>query len=681
MSPRIVGLVYRKELIETLRDRRTLIIMVLLPLVLYPLVVLTLGQGAAAQRLDQQEKTSRIGFTGPRWERMERALAEVERVEIARPSTVDHLRAGKVDLLVQVPDAFSKELKRDGTVSLSLRFLRNSDRSMEALRRAREALLKLTNKLRDERLTSKGLPLTLAEPMKLEEQDLATSKAMGAKILAGALPLMVVLMVLLGAFYPAIDLTAGEKERGTLETLLVSPVRRTDIITGKFLVVATIALATGVLNLGSMGLSFYLGFRTFLVTADINLDLPWNHLGLTVLALVPASIFYAAVMLAVASLARSFKEAQNLLTPVYMVFMMPSMLAMLPWVKLTPVSAMVPAVNIALLTREIITGNLEILPLVICLLSSLLYTAAALKLAARIYSSERLLFAPEPLSRRLRAKRKKSGRTVPEPGEAAVVLLLVMGLILFVGQRLQISDIVSGLLVTEWVLIALPVVVLMRLGRFDARKALGLINPGTRTMLGAGLAGISGWVLVGVLVEHVQQRVMPIPEEFLKEMQRLLFSQERHILLDLFLLAVTPAICEELLFRGLLLRATRGALGFGGAILLNGVLFGVFHLSIHRFMPTLLLGLVLAYIALRSGSLLPGILFHFLNNGFAVVVGRLAGDATGATPPGMVSVPVVLTAAVIFVAGIMLVNRGSPGPEAGSQPPKPARAGPADPPE
>ena len=659
MSPRMVALVYRKELLETLRDRRTLIIMVLLPLVLYPLVVMILGQGAAAQRLDQKETSSRIGLSGPRWERMERALAQVERVEIAEPATVDRLHTGEIDLLVQVPAAFSKELDQDGTVSISLRYLRNSDRSVEALRRAREALLKLTNKLRDERLTSKGLPLTLADPMKLEEQDLATSKAMGAKILAGALPLMVVLMVLLGAFYPAIDLTAGEKERGTLETLLVSPVSRTDIITGKFLVVATIALATGLLNLGSMGLSFYLGFRTFLATTDINLDLPWSHLGLTVLALFPAAIFYAAVMLAVAALARSFKEAQNLLTPIYMIFMMPSMLAMLPWVKLTPLSAMVPAVNIALLTREIISGNLEIIPLLICLVSTLVYTAAALKLAARIYSSERLLFAPEPLSRRLRAKRKKSGRAVPEPGEAAVVLLLVMGLILFVGQRLQMADLVSGLLVTEWVLIALPVVLLMRLGRFDARAALGLKYPGTRAMLGAALAGVSGWILVGVLVEQVQQRIMPIPEEFLKEMQRMLFSQERHMLLDLFLLAVSPAICEELLFRGLVLRATRGALGFRGAILLNGILFAVFHLSIHRFMPTLLLGLVLAYIALQTGSMLPGVLFHFLNNGFAVVVGRLAGDATGSTPPEMVSIPVVVTAAVVFALGITLVRKAA----------------------
>jgi len=686
MSPRVVSLVYRKELKETLRDRRTLIIMVLLPLVLYPLVVLALGQGAAAQRLDQQEKSSRVGITGARWQRLEHTLAGMKRVEITKPGTLDKLHAGQIDLMVVVPSGYREELARDGTVALSLSYLRSSDRSVEALRRAREALKELAADMREERLKARGLPLTLPDPVKLEEEDKATSRAMGAKILAGALPLMVVLMVLLGAFYPAIDLTAGEKERGTLETLLVSPVRRTDVITGKFLVVATIALATGLLNLGSIGLSFFLGFRTFLDMAKLPLSLPWSHLGLTVLALVPASIFYAAVMLAVAALARSFKEAQNLLTPIYMVFMMPSMLAMLPWIKLTPVSAMVPAVNIALLTREIISGKLEILPLLICLLSSLLYTAAALRLAARIYSSERLLFAPEPLATRLRARRDKTRglRTRPDPGEAVMVLLLVMGLILMVGQRLQMADLVSGLLVTEWVLIALPVILLMRLGRFNVRAALGLRYPGTMTMLGAALAGVSGWVLVGVLVEQVQQRVMPIPEEFLKEMQRMLFSEDRHMLLDLFLLAVSPAICEELLFRGLLLRATVRPLGMRGAILLNGILFGVFHLSIHRFMPTLLLGLVLAYIALRSGSLLPGILFHFLNNGFAVVVGRLVGDATGSTPPEMVSIPVVLTAAVIFTVGIVLVNRANAGeglaPSRARPPSTPGPSDPADPP-
>ncbi len=676
MNLPVVSLVFRKELKETLRDRRTLMIMVLLPLVIYPLVVLALGQGVAATRMDQKEKVSRVGLVGKSWTQLEQALADHDRIQLVDGAAGDaRLQRRELDLLVVVPATAKKDLASGGTVALTLRYDQSQDRSSVALNRAREVIDALEVKLREARFKGRGLPLTLANPVDLERENIASSQALGAKVLAGALPLMVVLMVLLGAFYPAIDLTAGEKERGTLETLLVAPVKRTDIIAGKFLVVTTIAMVTGLLNLGSIGLSFFLGFRTYLDVAKLPIDLPWSSLAMTVVALVPASIFYAAVMLAVAALARSFKEAQNLLTPIYMVFMMPSMLAMLPWIKLTPLAALVPAVNIALLTREIITGNMQPLPVVLCIVSSVIYTGIALALAARIYSSERLLFAPEPLSTRLRGKKGRGAggpplRTTPEPREAAIVLMMVMALILFVGQRLQLSDLVSGLLITEWVLIAMPVVLLMKLGRFDPRAALALVPVRHRVYLGAALAGLSGWVLVGVMVEQLQQRVMPIPQEMLDEMQRLLFSQERALWLDLFLLALSPAVCEELLFRGLLLRGTRQALGDRGAILLNGVLFGVFHLSIYRFFPTFTLGLVLAYIALRSGSLYPCILFHFLNNGCAVVVGRFLGDAKGNAPPELVNVPLVLAAAAVFALGIALVGRWSrraePGPDPGA---------------
>jgi sodium transport system permease protein len=238
-----------------------------------------------------------------------------------------------------------------------------------------------------------------------------------------------------------------------------------------------------------------------------------------------------------------------------------------------------------------------------------------------------------------------------------MLLLAVMALILLVGQPLQAYDLIGGLLVTEWILIAGPVLVLLRFGGLAARPVLSLTAPRQGSLIGALLVGLSAWYLVGLLVETVQQRVLPIPPEVLRELQRLLAGGGRSLALDLLALAVSPAICEELLFRGVVLRASLATLRPSTAILLNGLLFGIFHLSIYRFMPTAILGMLLALTVVRSRSILPAMLFHLVNNGTTLIVARQLGVAEmDSAMPGWVSVP----AAVLFTAGLLLVLRRRP---------------------
>ena len=667
MSLRLVGLIYAKELRETLRDRRTLIVMVLLPLVMYPVVIFGLGQAIMMQQSVTVEQPSVVAVSGPAWPDLDDAFQTHKKLFAVRGHKVSHLASEEVDLLVAVPADYAKQLGADGTVDLRLTYDETRSTSKLALSRARGALEKLEGKLRTARLKQRSLPATFSDPLRLKTRSTAQPEEVGAHLLGQVLPLLAILMVLLGAFYPAIDLTAGEKERGTLETLLVTPVSRTALITGKFLVVATVATCTGLLNLGSLGLTVAMGLGPGLLEgASEALQVPWHAVALTAVAIVPAALFFSAVMVAVAALARSFKQAQNLLTPVYMLCMMPAMAAMFPWIKLTPVTALIPAVNVGLLARELIGGNLPLLPLVLCLVSCLAYTVAALRLAAHIYNSERMLFSPDP-GRRVQGSARARLQQTPDPLQAAILMLGVLGLILLVGQLVQAMDIIVGLLITEWVLIATPVLLLLRFGRLDARAVLSLHTPRVVTVVGAVMAGLSGWVLVGMVVETVQQRFMPMPKELMEQMSKMLFSGERSMALDLFTLALSPAICEELLFRGVILKASRARMGVAAAVVLNGVLFGVFHLSIYRVFPTMILGMVLALIVIRTGSIIPAMVFHFLNNGCAVVAGRLLGeDAARDAAQRPVSAPMIVAALVLFVGGMALMSRGAragpPGP-------------------
>jgi membrane protease YdiL (CAAX protease family) len=169
-------------------------------------------------------------------------------------------------------------------------------------------------------------------------------------------------------------------------------------------------------------------------------------------------------------------------------------------------------------------------------------------------------------------------------------------------------------------------------------------------------------------VETLQQHVLPMPPEMIKAFYDAVVAPKRHLALDLFALALSPAICEEALFRGVLLQSMRRTMSIRSAVMINGLLFGLFHLSPWRFFPTMILGMLLALIVIRSGSIWPGVLFHFLNNATALVAGRLFGDPTSGETT--VDLPLLAAAVVLFVGGLWVSARGV----------REARAGPSGPP-
>ena len=212
-------------------------------------------------------------------------------------------------------------------------------------------------------------------------------------MLSKILPLVVVVMVMLGAFHPAIDITAGERERSTLETTLSAPIDRASLMAGKVLAVATLASLTGFLNLASMSLTVLEG--THLVAGGAKMAIPWLHAAAAFAVVPPTAFLFASVMVAIGALARSFKEAQTLLTPVYFLCMAPALTAGLGDFQLGGVTAWIPGVGVTLLARDLILGRASFGVTLAVLASTALYGAAALALAARLYDSERLFFTDE----------------------------------------------------------------------------------------------------------------------------------------------------------------------------------------------------------------------------------------------------------------------------------------------
>jgi sodium transport system permease protein len=676
VSGRTILLVLAKELRETLRDRRTLVMMVVIPVFLYPVLLVVMEQAMIFGQRSLRERPSRVAVAGGPDPELVAFLSRDSSLRVA-PAGRDpaaSLRGGEVEAVVVLPPAPAEEGR---TATVRLLFDRSADRSRHAQEVVERRLSVWGDTLLARRLAGRGLPATFAQPLVVADSSVASAEEVGGYALGQFLPMILVLMTILGAFYPAIDLAAGEKERGTLETLLTAPVPAREIVAGKFAAVALVGLAAAALNLGSMLLTFQSGLFKLSRALDISFTLPLSSVLLVLAGLVPLAVLFAAVFLGLAVRAQSFKEAQNALTPVYLASFVPIILASMPGIEFTPLMALLPVGGVAFLFRGLLAGNAPLVPSLLALGATVLYAVLALLFAARSFGREEVLFgagAGEERPRRSlreRLRRPAPGaRRVPSPGEAFALVGVVGLLFFYLAPRLMAALGERGVLASTVLLIGLPTVLFAVAGPFDARRTLGLRPVAPRTLLAAVLVGLGGMPL-GWAVALLQVKLLrlEVPREMMGALEKLVTADDAaRFAWLLVLVALAPAVCEELAFRGVLLRGLARRMGAWRTILLSAVVFGAFHLSYEtaiRFVPTAWLGLLLGYVAWHTRSTLPTMLMHFLNNGLVVVLVSVPALRSFVFPGGgdMPSVPLLVAAPFVLGLGIWLLPRRTTRPD------------------
>jgi sodium transport system permease protein len=640
---REIRLVAGKELRETLRDRRTLAVMILFPLVVYPLVSLLTAEVLAARATREESAPARVAVTGPvaLADGVRKRLKERPDLRLAPPAPRADVAADRVDAIVEL------EAGTAGGPPLA-RLVYDETRGTS--RAARDRV--------EQALGGAGAGCTPAYAV--ISQGIAPRAGLGGYVLSRVLPLIVVVMVMLGAFHPAIDITAGERERSTLETTLSAPIARTSLMAGKVTAVAALASLSGFLNLASMSVTVLAAAR--LVTEQPPLEMPWLRAAAVLLVVPPAAFLFAAVLVAIGAVARSFKEAQTLLTPVYFLCMTPSLIAALGDFPLTPTAAVVPGVGVTLLARELVQGHAPLVPIVLVFASTLGVGGLALVLAARLYDSERLLGSDDrgiTLGAWLRHL-VVGARSTDAPGETtaghAVALYAIACVLLFFAfMPLQTWRLGPGLAISEWVgLLGLTTVYARGSGRSLA-TVLQLRRPAPGAVAGAVLVGLAGWIAVGLLADWI----LPAPKELIDHLRRVIApaTEDRGTGVTLLLMALTPAVCEEALFRGPILRGLRARLSPAGAAILTGVMFGIYHGSIWRFLPTALLGVGLSSLALASGSIVPAMVAHFVNNACLVLLARAGRDQVAETLSVPARIGLITGAGLVVATGFWLVAR------------------------
>ncbi|HPS77310.1 MAG TPA: ABC transporter permease subunit [Thermoanaerobaculaceae bacterium] len=644
----VVRTLFTYELRQTLRDRRTLFMSIVLPLLVMPIMLFGSRKVEQVRERKLEETTFSVAVTGSQ-AGPARAVLEGMRARLARQgSKPDHLRfelvtkddplkalnAGEVNLVIEAVsaaearqraereerEARSKRSDRreegadraeadpveDGAPVLVLVSREDQVRSQRAAGRMIEALRETRRLSRGDLLAGHGFPVAMDKVAVISETSLASAGQVAGLTLGRLLTLLLLLFILSGGSVVATDTLAGEKERGTLETLLTTAVARGEIVAAKFLLILSVAIAITVIQ--AVNLLLYVGFKIIPTSEGFSAAVTPPIAALVLLLFLPVAALCSGVLLLVSGRAKTYKEAQMLFFPVFLLGMVPAVAPFLPGLRLRSAIVAVPVANIAVAVKEVLTGIFDWPMLAVAFLVTAGAAAWALLLAARTLSTERLITASDADATQHFGGPTLLGRQVLTWFAVIWALVLVTS-----THGAEGADIRLQVLLNLVLIFGGATALIIRHYRLDPREALALRAPHpaawVATVLGAPAALLSG---VGLFL--AANHVVPVPTKLLESFGESLMPDTIPFWQMVIFLCVMPGVFEEMTFRGVLLHGLSRRFRPVAAALAVGAVFGLFHFSLFRLVPTGYLGVVLAAVTMLTGSIFPAMLWHAINN-------------------------------------------------------------------
>lgn len=660
---RVVRSLYKREITDVLRDKKTLVMMVLVPLLLYPLLIIIMSVIMTAMTGTSADKTYKIAFSGvaaadaqalERLIRDEQEAVNLAFVNLERAAAEQELTAQSVHVFITADEA----------KNYVVNFLSAENDSGIVAEMVMDGLEKYLEELRIERVAASGLDQKeILSPITFETNDRSTTEETMGSVIGGLIPLFMVISIVMSAIYPAIDVTAGEKERGTLETLITLPITNFEMIISKFFAAASVTCVSALLNILSMGVA--LGFLGGMIMAeagisDLNLINFLPAMLVTVVVMIFFSLFVTAVSLFVCLFAKSFKEANNYASPVMIVFMLTAYTGMLPDFKLTGVTAGIPVVNVVLMVKQLFQMNYDYGLFGMVLISNVVYSFLMIWLLARVYNSETILFGEGFSGVRIFDKRSEiKGGQLPGYGDVVLLTSAVFLLTFYLGGMAQVKLGVGGVAITQALFVIVPLFYAWYL-KSDRKRLFSVKAPQIRHLVGSAVA----WAGIYALVMAVSAVLIPLlPESTQKVNDALAVFDGAPLIITWLVIGLMPAVGEELLFRGFVFGALKVKGGLTAAMILSSFIFAVFHMSLVKLPATFILGLVMVWAVSRSGSIFTGMLIHLLNNSLAVLLMKYPKMLDGIPLLGdektTVLHVVMLTAIGIAaaVSGVLIIGR------------------------
>lgn len=379
-------------MLDMLRDRRTVITMIVMPILLMPAII-SLTSYIASDRIKKaQAKDIKIAINtndnGDDFVKRFKRQKDVQIIEgIDKADFEQLIKDDSLDLAIEINSDFDAQIQNGKTAGIKI-FYNSTDEGL-FMKRMESTIDSYKKTIVKSRLDSLGGDMTLIKPIETVEQDVYTQTESFGKMVGGFLPYIFVLFCLMGAMYPAIDLFTGEKERGTMETILSVPASRLQILLGKMLVVVLSGVISGVLTILGLYLALQLNpdVPGWVITMANELLSP-QSLGLIILMLIPLTTFFAGVLIPASIYAKSFKEAQSLIQPLMFFVIVPLVIAMMPGFELDTFTALMPIVNVALATKEIVAGTIDYGLLSLVFISLFVFAGVGIAVCVKWFGAE-----------------------------------------------------------------------------------------------------------------------------------------------------------------------------------------------------------------------------------------------------------------------------------------------------
>ncbi|MEZ5275347.1 MAG: ABC transporter permease [Opitutaceae bacterium] len=396
-NPSRARIVFFKEMKETFRDRRVLLSVIVSPLLITPLLLAVMGFFVGQKTTRDQAEVLDVAAIGSL--QLPALLEEIEsdptlRVIDLDPNTgvEDAVRSRVIRAALVIPDSAGTNLESEGTVKIDLFYDASNEKSSIARGRLHQALNQFRKGVLASRLTDHDLKAGFLEPTRIEDQNLATEKATGGFILGIILPYVVILTASMGGVTSALDLIAGEKEKGTLETLLVSPASRKEIIVGKLGTVCVVSVLAGLCAIAGLIATLEIGVRLTADLIPIGIAISYASVAAMLLAIIPLTLTTSALLLVISAFARNPKEAQAYIFPFMIVVILPAMLSFVLPAEGGQFLSLVPILNTAMVMKQVLSDMIRPDFIALATISSLVYAGLALRLVVALFQKESILF-------------------------------------------------------------------------------------------------------------------------------------------------------------------------------------------------------------------------------------------------------------------------------------------------
>lgn len=662
----------RKEILDILRDKKTLIVMVAVPILIYPAIIMGMVL-VMSFMVQSQESKKHVAAYPEQYETFAEPLKELyeqNKDELDLELTFLPLSLKEKEAKKDRYDAWISFTDDEAGIGISVEYTSTDQASAYT----ENALQKLADMYRDKRLAEKlaeeGLGEEFLHPVRYSADDSVTVSESAGMNIGGSVGMMLVVTILLGAFYPAIDATTGEKERGTLETLLTLPVTNFQMIMSKYIAVSIFACVTAILSLLSLGASvlFLLGS----VSAEsaggfggLELAVIGRWIPILLLVMIVTAFLITAICMCFCIFAKSFKEANNYITPVMLLIMFASMVGIIPSIQLDYKTSLIPIVNVSLLMKQVLAQKMSLSLAGITIGINFCYSILIIWILAKMYDSENVLFADGFQSFRLFQKRSEIKKgTVPGTGDLILGVTVMFLLIMYIGTAVSVRSAFGGTVVNQLLILGVPIFVVWYM-KADVKKLFSFKVPAIKDILG-GLILYIGVFLLMLVASCMLIRLFPESTQNLQQSYTELLKQP--FVLIVLVMTLMPAIGEELFFRGFLCGSLKQRYGIFWGILISSLIFGAFHMSLVKLIPTAMLGACFAYIACVSGSIYVGMFLHFLNNFVSMAsmeypeqMGELLPVLTKTELSAAELIGMLVIGLLCAVAGVVILNKGKKG--------------------